>query len=126
MSIDPSQEQILCQLDDIPDGKSKGFFTENREDKVLAVRKGEQVYVYMNSCPHEWVPMDLRKDYFMTGNGEQIMCYAHNAHFTIETGLCVSGPCIHQELIKVPHRIEAGAVIVPLTLPTVPSTRRWG
>lgn len=125
MSIDPATEQVLCQVDDIADGKSRGFLTEHREDKVLAVRKGDQVYVYMNSCPHEWVPMDLRKDYFLTGNGQEIMCYAHNAHFVIETGLCTTGPCLNKQLIKVPHRIDDGAVIIPLQLPAVPATRRW-
>ncbi len=123
MSIDATQEQILCQLEDIPEGKSRGFLPIRREDQVLAVRKGDEVFVYMNSCPHEWVPMDLRKDYFLTGNGEEIMCYAHNAHFTIETGFCTTGPCINKELIKVPHRIENGAVIVPLELPKTPSCR---
>jgi nitrite reductase/ring-hydroxylating ferredoxin subunit len=125
MTIDYDNEQVLCQLTDIADGKSKGFLTENREDKVLAVRKRDTVYVYMNSCPHEWVPMDLRKDYFLTGNGQEIMCYAHSAHFNIESGVCTAGPCLHQELIKVPNRIEDGAVIIPLMLPHVPSTRRF-
>jgi nitrite reductase/ring-hydroxylating ferredoxin subunit len=124
MNIDTSQEQILCRLDEIPDGKSKGFLPIRREDQVLAVRKGDEVFVYMNSCPHEWVAMDLRKDYFLTGNGEEIMCYAHSAHFTIETGLCTAGPCLNKELIKVPCRIEDGAVIIPLELPTTPDSRR--
>jgi nitrite reductase/ring-hydroxylating ferredoxin subunit len=125
MSVDPATEQILCRLGDIADGKSKGFLPIMRDDRVLAVRRGDDVFVYMNSCPHEWVPMDLRKDYFLTGNGQEIMCYAHSAHFSIDSGVCTAGPCLNKELIKVPHRMEDGAVIIPLVLPHVPSTRRF-
>lgn len=123
MSIDTHTEQILCRLEDIPDGKSKGFLPVRREDQLFAVRKGDEVFVYMNTCPHEWVPMDFRKDYFLSGNGEEIVCYAHNAHFTIESGFCTAGPCINKELIKVPFRIEDGAIVIPLELPATPSTR---
>lgn len=123
MSIDIQTEQVLCRLEDLPDGKSKGFLPVRREDRVFAVRKGDEVFVYMNACPHEWVAMDFRKDYFLSGNGEEIVCYAHNAHFTIENGFCTTGPCINKELIKVPLRIEDGAIIIPLELPATPNVR---
>ncbi|MGC3983054.1 MAG: Rieske (2Fe-2S) protein [Steroidobacteraceae bacterium] len=123
MSIDTSKEQVLCRLEDLPEGKSKGFLPIRREDQVFAVRKGDQVHVYMNSCPHEWAPMDFRKDYFLSGDGSDIVCYAHGAHFTIEGGVCTAGPCVNQELLKVPFRIEDGAIVISLELPVIPGTR---
>lgn len=120
---DPNQEQVLCRLEDIPDGNSRGFLRQDGHDRVFAVRIGADAYVYLNACPHEWVSMNFRKDYFMNGDNSEIVCYAHGAHFTIESGLCTSGPCINKALVKVPHRISAGAVIIPLTLPEIPVGR---
>jgi nitrite reductase/ring-hydroxylating ferredoxin subunit len=117
MSIDTSKEQILCLLEDIPEGKSRGFLPVRREDRVFAVRKGNQVHVYLNSCPHEWVPMDFRKDYFLSGSGEDIvLCARTLPHRAAST----AGPCINQELLKV-FRIET-AHRYSLELPVTPRT----
>ena len=47
-------ETTLCALDDIPDGGSAGFVTAlgERRAAVFAVRQGDAVFVYENSCPH--------------------------------------------------------------------------
>lgn len=120
MPIDPSKERLLCRLEDIQDQKSKGFLRERREDKIFAVRQDGQVFVYLNSCPHNWVPMDFRQDHFLSGDGKEIVCYAHGAHFAIDSGRCVSGVCLGDYLVKVPARIEDGAVIIPNELPPIP------
>lgn len=117
------QEQVLCQLEDIPDGQARGFLPVKRDDQVFAVRRAEQLFVYMNACPHEWVPMDFARHRFLSADGAEILCYAHGAHFTLDEGLCTSGPCLHQRLIKINHRVVAGAVLIPLVLPTLPRTR---
>jgi len=114
-------DHVLCQLADIPDGKSKGFLPLDREDRVFAVRRGEQVYVYMNACPHEWISLEFARDRFLGNADQDIVCYAHGAHFNIETGHCFHGPCASRDLIKVPHRISDGRVIISLPLPAVPS-----
>lgn len=114
------QERVLCHLAEIPDGECRGFLPERGGDRVFAVRRGERIYVYLNSCPHNWVPMELRKDHFLTADRSEILCYAHGAHFAIESGECTAGVCVGRFLIKVPARVDAGEVIIPLELPERP------
>ncbi len=53
------RQRMLCRIDEIPDGTSKGFppppggFTG-----LFAVRQGDAVFVYVNSCPHIGTPLD--------------------------------------------------------------------
>lgn len=120
MSIDTTVERILCPLDDIPDGRARGFMPVNREDRLFAVRNGARVKVYINSCPHNWRPLDFAQDQFLSGDSHDIICFAHGAHFAIDTGLCTDGPCLGDHLIPVPARVEAGMIIIPLELPEAP------
>lgn len=119
-------DYVLCHLADIQDGKARGFLPERRDDRVFVVRRGAEVYVYLNRCPHEWVSLDYAKDKFL-GNGDRdIICFAHGAHFDIEHGRCFHGPCAGKHLIKVPHRIDNGEVIITLPLPASPTQRTAG
>jgi nitrite reductase/ring-hydroxylating ferredoxin subunit len=110
-------EQLLCRLDDIPTGQSRGFIRRRNAHQVFAVRENDALYVYRNACPHQWLEMELARDTFLTRDGSQIMCYAHGAKFDIPTGLCTSGPCEGARLIPIPCRIEAGNVFIPAILP---------
>ena len=106
--------RVLCRLEDIPDGTSKAFdpapggFTG-----LFAVRQGEQVYVYVNSCPHIGVPLNWRGDDFLTRDKASIICASHGAEFHIESGLCFQGPCSGASLEIVDARIADGVVLVP-------------
>lgn len=106
---------MLCRLDEIPDGESRGFppapggFTG-----LFAVRRGAAVFVYVNSCPHVGLPLDPAPDRFLDARREAIVCSAHGARFRIEDGLCTSGPCHGESLEPVPARLdEGGRVVVP-------------
>lgn len=105
----------LCRLDELPDGESRGFdappggFTG-----LFAIRRGTEVLVYVNSCPHVGVPLELVPHRFLDRKGERIVCAAHGARFRIEDGECISGPCIGDVLESVPVRFEDGEVLVPL------------
>lgn len=115
-----SHECVLCRLMDLPEGQSRGFLPERNGDRIFAVRRGERVYVYLNRCPHNWVALELRQHHFLTADRSEILCYAHGAHFAIESGLCTAGVCMGESLIKVPVRVEADEVIIPLELPKRP------
>jgi len=120
MSVDTSRERILCRLEDIPDGHARGFMPVHREDRLFAVRRGERVHIYINSCPHNWRPLDFAQDQFLSGDGRQIICFAHGAHFSIDTGECIDGVCEGEFLIPVPSRVENGMIVIPLELPPTP------
>ena len=104
----------LCRLTDLPDGAARGFppapggFTG-----LFAIRRGDRVHAYVNACPHIGVSLDWAPDRFLTRDGTQIVCSTHGALFTIETGLCVDGPCQGDSLEPVPVTIVDGRVLVP-------------
>jgi nitrite reductase/ring-hydroxylating ferredoxin subunit len=113
-------ERALCRLEEIPDGHARGFLPHNREDRLFAVRRGQQVHVYINYCPHNWRPLDFAQDRFLSADRQEIVCYAHGAHFSIDSGECTAGVCLGDSLIPVPARVEDGIILIPLELPQAP------
>jgi nitrite reductase/ring-hydroxylating ferredoxin subunit len=110
-------EQILCRVEDLPELGSRGFLFQDGQDQVYAVCKNGGIYVYLNLCPHERQPMGLRKDKHLNADKTEIICFAHGVHFEIETGECTEGVCEGQFLIRVPHRIEDGCLVIGRELP---------
>lgn len=110
-----SEERLLCRLSDIPDGGSKGFAAApGAFTGLFAVRRGEQVWVYVNSCPHVGLPLDPVPDRFLDAKRQAIICSAHGARFRVEDGFCTSGPCYGESLEAVDARVDAaGQVFVP-------------
>jgi nitrite reductase/ring-hydroxylating ferredoxin subunit len=115
MSAVTGTERVLCRLADIPEGESRGFppapggFTG-----LFAVRQGDRIRVYVNSCPHIGLPLDPAPHRFLDAKKQHIVCSAHGARFRIDDGECFSGPCYGESLEAVPVRIDAeGQVIVP-------------
>ena len=108
-------ERVLCALTDIPDGNSKGFpAAPGGFMGLFAVRRGDRVWVYVNSCPHIGVPLDPVPDRFLDSKRENVLCSTHGARFRVEDGFCTHGPCHGESLEAVPHRIDAeGRVLVP-------------
>ena len=106
--------RALCRLDDIPDGESRGFDPANGGfTGLFAIRRGNTVYAYVNSCPHIGVPLDWTPHRFLTRDGRRIICATHGAEFRIETGECTTGPCLGDHLEAVMIEIKDGVVLVP-------------
>jgi len=107
-------ERVLGPLADIPDGGSKGYGPARGGFLGLfAVRRGDRVFVYVNSCPHIGVPLDFAPDRFLSTDGSHILCATHGARFRIEDGECFGGPCVGDVLEAVPARIVDGMIRVP-------------
>ena len=104
----------LCNLSDIEDGNRAAFTAEfdGKTNMVLAVRNGERVTVYLNSCPHTGAPLDLNEGKFLSGERKHIICSTHGALFKIEDGYCISGPCRSSSLEAVPVTIKNGDVLI--------------
>ncbi len=115
-----SDERVLCRLQDIPDGGARGFLPQGRDDRLFVVRRGDCIRAYINSCPHNWRPLDYAQDRFLSADGREIVCYAHGAHFSIDSGECTDGVCIGECLIPVPARVDNGMILIPLELPQTP------
>ncbi|MDZ5111371.1 Rieske (2Fe-2S) protein [Pseudomonas putida] len=122
-----SEEQLLCRLEDVPDGGARGLLREGRDDRVFAVRQGNEIFVWLNDCPHNHRPLDYRQDKFLSGDNQHIVCFAHSAHFDIRAGRCFAGPCIGEHLTPVPSRVAAdGTVWISQNLPSVAGSQRRG
>jgi len=104
----------LCNFADLPDGSSTSFppapgsFTG-----LFAVRQGDAVFVYVNSCPHIGTPLDWVPGRFLSADGSRIICATHGAEFRIADGECLRGPCFGDRLEAVMIQIKNGVVFVP-------------
>ena len=108
----------LCAVEDIADGKAAEFDLELGGVKriLFAVRKGAQVFVYLNYCPHMGRPLNFAPGRFLLKDDDEIFCAFHYACFRIEDGYCTDGPCKTQSLGRFATRIEVGTVFVGQTL----------
>ena len=116
MSRDPTKG-ILCRLCELEDGEARGIAVESLSRKVIVVRKGGEVFGYLDACPHysSGTPMAWKRDAYLNGERTHLACHAHGALFDIETGECVIGPCLGQVLTRVPLRIDASGLVLMST-----------
>lgn len=106
-----SEPLDLCALDDIDDPGGKGFRPDDRPP-IFVIRRGAEVWGYINACPHQGVPLDWRPDWFLNYDKTRIQCATHGAQFVIETGECVAGPCPGVWLQTVPVAVRDGRVVL--------------
>lgn len=108
---DRGADTLLCALDDIADPGGIGLRVAGR-DPLFVVRRGDQVWGYVNACAHQGVNLDWRPDTFLSRDKQHILCAMHGALFHIESGLCVFGPCLDRSLKPVKVRLAAGQVML--------------
>lgn len=115
----------LCALADIEHGAARGFDPgASGQDTVFAVRRGGEVFVYLDSCPHNGSPLAFRRHRYLSHDASQIMCYAHGARFDIASGHCIDGPCRGESLRSVSAWVVLGEVLVALPhATTIQSTK---
>ena len=102
----------LCAPDELPEAQSRGFDVEDMQ--LFAVRKGGEVFVYRNRCPHRGVPLEWQADQFLDPSASLIQCARHGALFLIESGECVAGPCEGQTLRPIDSREDGEGIWVDL------------
>ncbi|GAA0584670.1 Rieske (2Fe-2S) protein [Caenispirillum bisanense] len=85
----------LCPVDAVPDGAARGFVLDDAGVRlgIVVVRRGDDLYGYVNRCPHLSIPLNLWPDKFLSPDGQVLQCATHGARFRIEDGLCIHGPC---------------------------------
>lgn len=118
-----AQRTVLCRLDELQDPGSRGVTLQQggRLLDVMVVRKGRDVYAYVNSCPHTGGPLDWVEHEFLSLDKQHIQCAMHAALFRLTDGLCVAGPCTGSSLTAIAVTVEAGLVIVA---PATPATEK--
>lgn len=85
----------VCAIEQVPDGGALALElpVEGQTSALVAVRRGAQVWVYRNRCPHFSVPLDYEPGAFCTYQQRLLMCAHHSAMFRFEDGYCIDGPC---------------------------------
>jgi nitrite reductase/ring-hydroxylating ferredoxin subunit len=108
-----TEPRTLCRLADIPENGAKGFpGADGAFTGLIAVRQGDDVYVYENACPHIGTPLDWTPDRFLAADGRYLICATHGAQFTIANGFCVTGPCRGDRLTPVEFSLRDGAILL--------------
>lgn len=103
----------LCAVGDIPDNGSAGFAVDRPDGSklgIMAIRRGDVVHLYENSCPHIGTPLDFTPGQFLDLEREHILCSTHGALFRIEDGHCISGPCVGDDLTSITAVVADGKV----------------
>jgi len=108
----PEAGAVLCRLEDLPDPGAKGFTFRRGEDlfQGFIVRRGGQVWGYLDRCPHIGFPLAFAPDRYLTREGDYILCSGHGALFRLEDGACVAGPCAGKGLRPWPVTVDVGEV----------------
>ena len=105
----------LCHIDDIAEGKTRGFEVQGLN--IIALRKDASVYLYINRCPHLGLNLEFQPDDFLSYDESHIQCSTHGAMFKLKTGECVLGPCKGESLQEIPFSLQDGQIILNEPLP---------
>lgn len=112
-ALSNTTRQRICAVNDIEDGESAGFAVEKPDGSkigIMAIRQGDEVFLYENNCPHIGAPLDFEPGQFLDLDREFIICSTHGALFRIKDGYCISGPCMGDHLTAIEAVVEDGAV----------------
>ncbi len=107
-------ERPIGRLDEFAEGEARAFgpFDGSRV-KAFAVRKNGCLYAYWDACPHYGgTPMAWKTNAYLNAAGDRIVCASHGAEFDIETGICVHGAALGQQLETAPIEAKADGEIV--------------
>ena len=90
----------ICELDEIAESGSKEFqlSTEAGLQDAFLISHNQNLYAYVNQCPHTGVNLNWQAEQFFSLDGAYIQCSLHGALFIPDTGECVRGPCLGQNL----------------------------
>lgn len=113
-------QAVLCRLADLAPGSARGFDPWHEgQDTMFVVRREGGVRAWRNDCPHmPGAPLAWRKDAYLSVDGRSIVCYGHGATFDLDTGQCITGPCMGQALSAVAVHVTAGGEIWLTTEPS--------
>lgn len=113
------QRQVLGKLADLADPGSHAYVVTDagRRREIFVVRRADQVYGYVNACPHTGAPLDWMPHQFLNQAGDLIQCANHAALFRMADGYCVWGPCAGSTLHAVTIEVadEALVYVAPTT-----------
>lgn len=103
---------VVGRLDACAAGRVAKVALPAHDVQILLVRRGEDVLGYLNVCPHLGSPLDEMEDRILTADRQRLVCSAHNAAFSVETGRAVRGLPPDRGLTRVPLTVTPAGEIV--------------
>lgn len=100
--------KAVCQINSIPENGSHAI--EFDQSALFAIKKREQIFIYINRCPHLHTPLNWEPNRFLNNSGDLIQCSTHGALFDIESGECLQGPCLGQSLQAIDYEVKDGNI----------------
>ncbi len=79
---------------------------------LIVARTGDQVAAFRNRCPHAGYPLQRADGRVLVQEGRFIVCSAHGASYTLESGACAGGPCNGEALERVAIVVRDGVVVL--------------
>jgi nitrite reductase/ring-hydroxylating ferredoxin subunit len=97
----------------VADGAARNFVLQMRAGRFhgFVVRRGDAVYGYVDRCPHAGLPLAQTLDQYLAADGALIQCSWHGALFEPDSGRCVAGPCVRQQLSPWPVGVVDGEIL---------------
>jgi len=110
----PMPGTVLGPLEEVVDGTAKEYVFGRGTTvfSMFVVRKGDEVYGYLNLCPHYSTPLNYRAGQFMNEDGTRIRCTMHFSEFRIEDGFGVTGAALNCWLDPVPVEVKDGQIVI--------------
>ena len=90
----------IAMMKEIPEREARAFDTDDGRTIFITQRDGA-FFAYNNVCPHLQTELEFLENQFLDRDGEYIECSTHGALFNVESGECISGPCLGESLEKV-------------------------
>lgn len=101
----------FCAVADIADGGTRRLAAvAPRAPDAFLVRRGDRVFGYVDNCPHRDLPLHFVTGRYLSPDGAAILCVNHGARFDVESGVCLSGPCVGLSLTPLPLEASGGVV----------------
>jgi nitrite reductase/ring-hydroxylating ferredoxin subunit len=103
---------FLCQVAALDDPGTKNIVLGDGEDAldIIVVQTDGARHAYVNSCPHQFIPLETFPNHFFTEDKKYLVCSGHGARFAPESGACVSGPCLGRGLDRLATEEKDGAL----------------
>ena len=99
---------FLCRIDQLADPGTWNVVLEESDEEldIVIVQTNSTRHAYINSCPHQFIPLETFPNHFLTEDKRFLVCSGHGARFELATGACYSGPCLGKGLdrLKIAER----------------------
>lgn len=96
----------IAMTEEIAERAARAYDTDDGRTIFITQRDGSY-YAYNNLCPHLQTELEFLENQFLDQDGEYIQCSTHGALFNVETGECISGPCLGESLEKVNIKVHS-------------------